>query len=81
MLELLSILSTSKQLDINPNIREAQNYYFQKIYKPMPKFIAELKNSDDPRLFKQLLNYLLNIGEMLDFDVKEMYIELSNVKV
>ncbi|MCR4881781.1 MAG: DUF3536 domain-containing protein [bacterium] len=79
--KLLSILSTSKQLDIQPNIREAQNYYFEKIFKPMPKYIEELKSSDEPKLFKQLLNYLLNIGEMLDFDVKEYYLELTNTKV
>ena len=79
--KLLNILSVSKQLDIQPNIREAQNYYFEKIYKNMPKYIEEIKDSDEQKMYKQLLNYLLNIGEMLDFDVKEMYIDLSNVKI
>ncbi len=79
--KLLNILSASKQLDINPNIREAQNYYFEKIFKIMPDFFKELKKAKDPKIFKQLINYLLNIGEMLDFDVKELYIELSNFKV
>ena len=79
--KLLNILSASKQLDICPNIREAQNYYFEKIFKVMPDFFKEVKTSKDGKTFKQLVNYLLNIGEMLDFDVKELYIELSNIKV
>jgi len=79
--KLLNILSASKQLDICPNTREAQNYYFEKIFKSMPEFFKELTKTKDGKTFKQLLNYLLNIGEMLDFDVKELYIELSNIKV
>lgn len=79
--KLLNILSASKQLEINPNIREAQNYYFEKIFKKMPTFFKELNNNKDAKTFKQLINYLLNIGEMLDFDVRELYIELSNIRV
>ena len=79
--KLLNILSASKQLDICPNIREAQNYYFENIYKVMPDFFKELTKTKDGKTFKQLINYLLNIGEMLDFDVRELYIELSNIKV
>ena len=77
----MNILSASKQLDINPNIREVQNYYFEQIFKRIPEFFAELKDNKDAKAFKQLVNYLLNIGEMLDFDVREYYIELSNIKV
>ena len=55
--------------------------YFEKIFKVMPDFFKEVKTSKDGKTFKQLVNYLLNIGEMLDFDVKELYIELSNIKV
>ena len=62
-------------------IKGSDSNYFEKIFKPMHDYIKELKNSDEPKLFKQLLNYLLNIGEMLDFDVKEFYIELSSIKV
>ena len=78
--KLLNILSASKQLEINPNIREAQNYYFVKDLKLIPEFFEELKKTDDNKSLKQLINYLLNIGEMLDFDVKEQYIELSNIR-
>ena len=79
--KLLNILSASKQLDINPNIRTAQNYYFDKIFRIMPKFFEEVKTSNDAKTFKQLVNYILNIGELLDFDVREQYIELSNIKI
>ena len=76
----MNILSASKQLEINPNIREAQNYYFDKVLQLIPEFFEELKKSEDNKGLKQLVNYLLNIGEMLDFDVKEKYIELSNIR-
>ena len=79
--KLMNILSVSKQLDIQPNIREAQNYYFKNILKIIPQFFEELENSEDAKGLKQLINYLLNIGEMLDFDVKEEYIKLSNIKL
>jgi len=79
--KLFNILSASKQLDIRPNIREAQNFYFEKIFKNIPDFMKEITTSNDGKSLKQLINYLLNIGEMLDFDVKEEYIELSNIKI
>ncbi len=79
--KLLNILSASKQLEISPNIREVQNFYFEKILKFIPDLFIELKRTSDKKALKQLINYLLNIGEMLDFDVKERYIELSNIRL
>ncbi|MDD3593452.1 MAG: DUF3536 domain-containing protein [Candidatus Gastranaerophilales bacterium] len=78
--KLVNILSVSKQLDINPQIREAQNIYFQKIFKILPLMIKDLGSSHRLKNDKILLNHLINIGELLDVDVKELYIKLSNVK-
>ncbi len=79
--KLFNLLSMSKQLEINPNIREAQNVYHKRILSILPELLRNLKNSENIKTDKQFANYLINIGELLDFDVKELYIILSNIKV
>ena len=45
--KLFNLLSMSKQLEINPNIREAQNVYYKRIFSILPELLQNLKNSEN----------------------------------
>lgn len=77
--KVLNLLTVSKQLEVEPCVREAQNIYFGKIHNRIDDLIKLIWNSENVKQDKKFVGCILNIGELLDINVEKYYSELNRV--
>ncbi len=68
-----------EKLDLQPDLSDAQNIYFSKIYKKIPEYIENLATSKNKENDRKLVCSLLVLGEKLNFNVDEQMAKLQKV--
>lgn len=66
----LEIFKTAEMLDIKPNISEAQNIYFTKIYSKFSLLVSKITESDSAQQGKEFLLKTLKLGEKLNINTE-----------
>lgn len=74
---LIDILNMLEKLDLQLNLSESQNFYFNNIYVQIPLLIENLVNSKDLVSDKKFVSAILTLGEKLNFTVEEYLSSLN----
>jgi len=74
---LTGSLKLIDKLDLYPDLFDAQNIYFTKIFKKIPELIDKLLYSENKEKDKEYILSILNLGEKLNFNVDEQKVKLQ----
>ncbi len=66
----IEVFKTVEKLEINPDITEAQNVYFQGVYRNFAKIVSEITKNVNERENKEFLLKMLNLGDKLNIDTE-----------
>ncbi len=75
---LISSLELIKKLDFQPDLSDAQNIYFDTIYKKIPELIEKLNFSKNKETDSNYISLMLTLGEKLNFNLDEFSKNLKN---
>lgn len=67
---ILGLLNILEKLNIQANINEAQNIFFDSIYSKISILIEHLETSDDKNNDRMLALKILEIGQMLNINTE-----------
>jgi len=73
------LIQVAEDLELHPDLSEAQNIYFNSIYSAVPDMIKSMRNSSDIQADKHFIASILNIGERLRLSVDRSYHELNRI--
>lgn len=76
---LAESLMLLEKLDLQPDLSNAQNIYFSKIYKKINEQIENLVSSRNKEQDKKLISSRLKLGEKLNFNIDEPMAKLQKV--
>jgi alpha-amylase/alpha-mannosidase (GH57 family) len=76
---VVSLIDYACDLEIDLDLTEAQNVYFNMIHVRIPEFIDIYRNSDNSEIDKKLLLNILIVGEKLDVNIEPYRKEASRI--
>lgn len=76
---VIAIIRLATELEVELNLKEAQNIYFSAIYKKLPALIKEIQESRNFEEDKKFGNSLLVLGEKLNIKVDNFKEQLNSI--